>query len=71
MNHTFYVDSTKENADTIQKLLDSCAGQETLIVFREGDYYFDKGLVLTEKHRNLTLRGEGCVRFIGGKAYGI
>ncbi len=67
MNHTFYVDSTKENADTIQKLLDSCAGQETLIVFREGDYYFDKGLVLTEKHRNLTLRGEGCVRFIGGK----
>ena len=38
MNHTFYVDSTKENVDTIQKLLDSCAGQETLIVFREGDY---------------------------------
>lgn len=67
MSHTYYVDSQKDNAETIQKLLDSCAGQKAAIVFREGDYYFEKGLVLTKEHRGLTLRGEGLVRFIGGR----
>lgn len=67
MSQIYYADSRKDDAKTIQALLDSCAGQEAVIVFREGDYYFEKGLTLTKEHRNLILRGEGKVRFIGGK----
>ncbi len=67
MVKSFYVESGKEDSAGIQALLDVCRGQEAEIIFRQGTYYFDKGLVLTKEHQNLTLRGEGQVRFNGGK----
>lgn len=67
MNNIYYVDSKKDNCETIQALLDQCRGQKAEIIFREGTYFFDKGLVMTEEHCGLTLRGEGKVQFRGGK----
>lgn len=67
MSKIYYVDSEKDDSASIQALLDTCAGEEAEIIFRQGTYYLDKGLVLTKEHRNLILRGEGEVRLNGGK----
>ncbi len=64
---TYHIESQKDNHASIQRLLDQCKNTEATIVFNEGVYAFEKGLKLTAEHKNLTLKGEGNVRFLGGK----
>ena len=64
---TISFENGKNVSTRLQELLDSCKGIEATILFREGVYDFQSGIVLTEAHKNITLRGEGTVRFLGGQ----
>ncbi|MCQ6562767.1 right-handed parallel beta-helix repeat-containing protein [Paenibacillus mendelii] len=65
VNQVYRVSSTEE----LIAILAECRGTAgvTEIVLAEGDYFLHSTLVLDAAYQDLVLRGEGRVRFIGGK----
>ncbi len=64
---TLYLDPGPDARARLEALLEEAPGQGTEIVFREGVYPFDRGIILSERHSGLTFRGEGDVRILGGR----
>ena len=64
---TWYLDPGPNEAERLEAALEEATGNEAEIVFRSGIYSFDHGILLTERHSGIMLRGEGDVRILGGR----
>jgi len=63
----YRITCTPDAEAKIKALLSGLEDTEAEILLEEGVYAFQEGIVLGEKHRDITFRGEGSVRLLGGQ----
>ncbi|MBQ4322242.1 MAG: right-handed parallel beta-helix repeat-containing protein [Oscillospiraceae bacterium] len=63
----YRISCTADAEARIKALLSKIEDTEAEIVLEEGIYAFREGIILGEKHRDITIRGEGSVRLLGGQ----